>query len=74
MTYAEELEARGKEKGKAEGKTAATRQMLLNLVALKFQTVPTEVRTRVEAASESECMAWAGRLLDATSLNDIFGR
>jgi len=51
---------------------AATRQMLLNLVVLKFQTVPPEVRTRVEAASESECMAWAGRLLDATSVGDVF--
>ncbi len=72
MTYAEELRAEGKAEGKVEGMVAATRRMLLNLLTLKFQTVPPDVRTRVEAASESECMVWAERLLDATSVGDVF--
>jgi len=68
MTYAEELRV----EGKTEGKVVATRQMVLRLLGRKFPALPAELRARVERASEAECIVWADRLLDATSLNDIF--
>ena len=72
MTYAEELRVEGKAEGKVEGKVVATRQMVLRLLGRKFPALPAELRARVERASEAECIVWADRLLDATSLNDIF--
>lgn len=64
MTFLEKIEARGEAKG--EVKT------LLKLITLKFGAPSDEVVARVEAASQADLDRWVGRILTASSLDELF--
>ena len=60
--------ARGIERGIEQG----IERVLLNLLQLKFGDIGDAGRERVEHASREELERWAGRVLSATSLDDVF--
>jgi hypothetical protein len=62
--------ARGIERGIEQG----IERVLLNLLQLKFGDIGDAGRERVEHASREELERWAGRVLSATSLDDVFDR
>ncbi len=59
-------EARGLERGKADG--------LTRLLERRFGPVPATARDRNAAAGPGELDAWLGRELDADGLDAVFGR
>jgi predicted transposase YdaD len=80
MTIAEKLRARGKAEGKAEGKLEGKAEgkaegkleLVLQLLALRFCTLPTPVVRRVRTGTLPELDHWAARLLTAATLDDVF--
>lgn len=87
MTWAEKVEARaikrglekgmerGMERGLAAGREQGLRQgqarMLLDLLQRRFGPLTPEVQAQVETADLDILHAWAGRLLDARSLDEV---
>ncbi|MDX2055497.1 MAG: Rpn family recombination-promoting nuclease/putative transposase [Polyangiaceae bacterium] len=69
MTFAEELEARGEARGKAEG----VRLVLLSQLEAKFGSITDTVRERVSGAGVADCLRWSARLLEARSAGEVFG-
>ena len=73
--------AKGRAEGKAEGMKAGEElglvrgkaDTLLMLLARRFGTVPGHARARVEAASPAEIDAWLDAVLDAQTLDAVFG-
>ena len=59
-------EARGLERGKAEG--------LTRLLERRFGSLPGTARDRIAAAGPGELDSWLDRVLDADSLDAVFGR
>lgn len=68
MTTAEKLRA----EGRAEGMAAGGAKVLGELLVLKFGELPAGVEQRLRAASPGQLDVWVHRLLDATSLDEIF--
>jgi len=68
-----EGEIKGKAKGRAEGWIEAKIETLIFLAERRFGPFPSDLRQRVEAADAIAVEAWIGRLLDATSLETLFG-
>jgi hypothetical protein len=64
-----EGEARGKVEGKAEGKA----EILLRQLQKRFGRIPAATRRRVLAARPADLDRWAEAILDAESLQDVFG-
>ena len=64
QTVAEQWRAEAKAKGEAN--------MLLKLLARRFDTVPEDIRTRIHAASVEELDAWVDAVLSASSLDEVF--
>ncbi|MBF0294365.1 MAG: Rpn family recombination-promoting nuclease/putative transposase [Magnetococcales bacterium] len=75
--YARELIAKGRAEGEEIGKTLGERNravsMLLRLIKRKFGVDAAEVRGRVEAADLDTLDLWADRILDAGTLDEVFG-
>jgi len=66
------IEQRGRQKGLEQGLEQGQRQLLLRQLEQRFGPLSAEVRTRVGQAHSAELLAWAERVLDARSLDDIF--
>jgi predicted transposase/invertase (TIGR01784 family) len=66
------IRAEERAEGRAEGREEGKRQTLLRLLAVKFRDLPSEVATRVAAASEADLDRWLERLLSADALEAIF--
>lgn len=49
-----------------------TRDLLLRQLTRRFGSLPADVVARVQQAGTHELEAWADRILDATSLDDVF--
>jgi predicted transposase/invertase (TIGR01784 family) len=69
MSTADMLRAEGEAKG--VGKGAA--RTLVRLLTHKFGPVPDAVRVRVDTASLEQLDLWSERVLDAATLDDVFG-
>jgi predicted transposase/invertase (TIGR01784 family) len=69
----DEAVAEGRERGLAEGRAEGQRGLLGRQLERKFHALPEELRRRLEHASEAELTTWAERLVDATTLGDVFG-
>jgi predicted transposase YdaD len=67
-----EGEAKGEAKGKAEGRAEGRAEALAQLLTLKFGTLPDAARTKLRAASAQQLADWTGRVLDATTIDDVF--
>ena len=60
--------------GKAEGKVEGEARLLLKLLRLRGFVVPEELERRISGCGDSERLElWAGRLLSAPSLGEVFG-
>jgi hypothetical protein len=70
-TWAERLEAKGREEGLQQG-FQAMRDLLLSLLEQRFGPLPDEVRERVEAISSLKRLTHLGqRVLTARSLESL---
>ncbi len=71
---AEEYQARGRAEGKAEGKAEGEATLLKRRLFRRFGSLPTEIETKIANASIGQIETWFDRELDATSLDDVFGK
>ena len=55
-----------------QGYEQGQRAVLLRLLARRFVTVPDAIAARIDRAGTDEIERWAERLLEATSLDDVF--
>ncbi len=60
------------EKLRIEGALGGQRLLLLRLLRRKFRELPAEVEARVGGASELELHAWSDRVLDVSTLDEVF--
>jgi len=58
---------------KAEGKAEGEARALQRLLKKRFGAVPSDVLAKISAASLEQIDAWLDQVLDARSLDDIFG-
>jgi Domain of unknown function (DUF4351) len=70
LTYGQKLEQQGFDKGVEKGQ----RTTLLRQLTRRFGTLPEPVVARIADATSADIERWLGRILDATSLDDIFTR
>ena len=67
-------EARGLKRGKAEGLEQGKAEGLTRLLERRFGPLPGTARDRIAAAGPGELDSWLDRVLDADSLDAVFGR
>ncbi|MGW4633878.1 Rpn family recombination-promoting nuclease/putative transposase [Nocardia sp. NPDC004415] len=63
--------ALGEARGEARGEVIGKRQALLQLLSLKFDDVAESVAVRVEAATAAELDRWIGRVLTASTVDEV---
>jgi len=64
----------GRVEGKQEGLVDGEAAVLLRLLERKFRPLPEPARQRVASADAETLLIWAERILDAKSLDDVWGR
>ena len=62
----------GLKEGRKEGRKEGERAALLRLLERRFGALPEALTARVADASTNEIESWLDRVLDATSLDDVF--
>jgi predicted transposase/invertase (TIGR01784 family) len=67
--FYQDVFAEGRQEGRLEGEAA----MLLHQLERKFHPLPESARQRVAAADADTLLAWGERLLDANSLDEVWG-
>jgi predicted transposase YdaD len=72
VTTAEQLRAEGKTEGRAEGLAEGEARVLVRLLTRRFGAVPGAVRQRIDTASLEQLEIWCDRVLDATTLDEVF--
>ena len=76
QTVAEKIRAEerreGLKEGRKEGRKEGSQRILLNLLVLKFGTVPENRRQQVVAADEQELDTWIARMLTADNFDEVF--
>ena len=65
--------AEGKAEGKQEGRVEGEAALLLRLLERKFRPLPDSARQRVASADAETLLAWGERVLDANSLDEVWG-
>jgi flagellar biosynthesis/type III secretory pathway protein FliH len=60
------------EQGREEGRKQGQQEYLLRLLTHRFGVLPEAVTAQVMNAGREELEHWADRILDATSLEDVF--
>jgi flagellar biosynthesis/type III secretory pathway protein FliH len=73
----EQGRAEGRQEGRAEERAQGRDQaaaLLLRQLELKFGPVDESIRSQVREASSARRLTWAGRILTATSLGEVFAR
>jgi hypothetical protein len=68
----DEVMATTAEQLRVEGRLSALRQMLVQQLEQKFGHIPDGLRQRVAAATLVDLERWCGRVLPATSLQEVF--
>jgi predicted transposase YdaD len=66
--------AQGKAEGEAEGEVKGRAEVLLRQLTARFGPLPADVASRVRAASLEALDHWALRILDASSLAEVFAQ
>jgi hypothetical protein len=69
MTIAEQLRAEGRAEALAEGRAEA----LVQVLTVKFGTLPADVPEKVRAASSGQVQEWTARAVTAEKLDEVFG-
>jgi hypothetical protein len=68
MTTADMLRAEGRAEGEAKGRA----ETLTQLLTQKFGPLPESAVAKLHAASTEQLEGWTGRVLSATTLDEIF--
>ena len=71
--WGEEFQRKGLQEGRREGRREGEAHLLLHLLASRFGVLPQGVQERVQQADVSQLERWGERLLDARTLEDLFG-
>ncbi len=58
--------------GRQEGLQEGEARILIRLLEHRFQTISAELRAKIKQADQTTLMQWAERVLDATSLAEVF--
>ena len=72
-TWTDEWKEEGVKEGMKQGKHQGKAELLHRLLARRFGLLPSWVDQRLEQAGESELEAWADRVLECGSLEEVFG-
>lgn len=70
--WEQETANRGRKEGRKEGHKEGEGAALLRLLERRFGALPEAVTRRVADASTDEIEGWLDRVLDASSLEDVF--
>jgi hypothetical protein len=73
MRYVTSVERIGREEGRKEGRLEGEAVLLRRQLLHRFGAVPAWAETRLKGASTEQLEAWGERVLDATTLDDVFG-
>lgn len=73
MTTAERLRREGRIEGRREGELLAKREMLLLQLRQRFGRLPALALERIDEADVAELNVWFGRVLSASSLDEVLG-
>ncbi len=72
MTAGEVLIERGRVQGEIKGKRDGKREVLLDMLAVRFGSVPPAVLSQIDSAELAQLGAWIRRALTAATLDDVF--
>jgi hypothetical protein len=61
-----------REEGRQEGRREGEAEMLLRLLRLRFEPLPTDAVARVQAADPETLLHWSERVLSAAALEEVF--
>jgi len=70
--WTEEWLRQGRQEGRQQGRTVGQAELLIHQLENRFGNLAGDLRQRVEQAPSNKLMRWATRLLDATSLDQVF--
>ncbi len=73
MPYVSSFERAGIEKGLEQGLQRGRVQVLARQLARRFGELPPWARSKLDGATEGELEAWADAILEASSIDDVFG-
>ena len=77
MPYVTSIERMGIEKGRQQGRQEGIQQgemsLLMRLLVRRFGALPSWAEQRLEQASLEDLERWADRVLDASTLAEVFG-
>ena len=65
-------QAEGKAEGKAEGEVLGRAAVLLRQLGKRFGPLAVDIEARIRSATANDLDRWADRLLDATSIGEVF--
>ena len=69
----EQWREEGREEGRDQGRQTGRCEMLLRQLSIRFGVLPEQMKSRLQQANLEQLDDWAIRLLDASSLRDVFG-
>ena len=72
-SIAQRLEERGEARGRAAGLAEGEAKSLTRLLQRRFGPLPAAIQSRIAAASVAELDGWTDQVLDAPSLEAMFG-
>ena len=67
--WAHEYEAKGEARGEARGEALALQKLLIK----RFGAIPSDVLAMIGTATTAQVDAWLDQILEARSLDDLFG-
>jgi predicted transposase YdaD len=70
--FAEEKKKEGRQEGEQLGILKGTAKTLLRQMTKRFGPQPDVVASRIQSADERTLEKWTDRILDATTLDDVF--
>jgi hypothetical protein len=72
VTTAEMLRAEGEARGRARGEARGRAEALVEMLTVKFGSLPDSVPKTVHAAPIDQIKAWAARAITAETLDEVF--
>ena len=70
--WAQKYEQRGKQEGRQEGRQEGEALLLQRLLNRRFGTLPSDITGKIATATSAQLERWGDRVLDATSLEEVF--
>ena len=67
-----EGEQKGRQEGEQKGRQEGKQSLLQKLLTKRFGPLPEAVLEQIRSASTEQIDAWADRVFDATSLEEVF--